>query len=68
MDNNEAHRKAILNQGNMKDSNIRYWLKMDNPEGSIDIELDRLYDINLTEDMNKLDIMDINMDMLTKIV
>ena len=39
---------------------------MDNPEGIIDIELERLYDINLTEDKNKLDIMDMNMDLLTK--
>ena len=66
MDNNEAHKKAFLYQGNMKDINIRYWLKMDNPEGSIDIELDRIYNINLTEDMNELDIMDMNLAMLTK--
>ena len=37
---------------------------MDSPEGNIDIELEGLNYINLTEDMSKLIIMDINM--LTK--
>ena len=63
MDNNEEHRRAVLNQGKMKDNDITHWLKMENVEGNLYIELNRLYDIKMTEDMNELDIMDINVDM-----
>ena len=52
MDNNEEHRRAVLNQCKMKDNDITHCLKMDNAEGNDDIELNRLYDIKVTEDMN----------------
>ena len=38
---------------------------MENPEGSIDIELERLNEIKLTDD-SEMDILDMNMDMLSK--
>ena len=45
---------------------ITHQLRLDNHEGDIDIGLNRLYDIKMTDDKNELDIMDMNLDMLTK--